>query len=40
MWSEAYNDWLNGDEPDPANYSQSDYEMFEQLRDENENIDY
>ena len=31
MWSEAYNDWLAGDEPVPENYSPEDYEQFERI---------
>lgn len=33
MWSEAYNDWLAGDEPDPTNYSQEDWEKFQEIMD-------
>lgn len=31
MWSEAYNDWLAGDEPDPINYSPDDWDKFQEM---------
>lgn len=31
MWSEAYNDWLAGGEPDPANYPQDDWDKFQEI---------
>lgn len=33
MWSEAYNDWLSGEEPDPVNYSPEDWEKFQEIMD-------
>lgn len=35
MWSDAYNDWLAGDEPIPENYSPEDWEKFQEIMDNN-----
>lgn len=40
MWSEAYNDWLAGDEPAPENYSQDDWEKFQEMLNYEEQLDY
>ena len=31
MWSEAYNDWLAGDEPAQENYDPADWEKFQEI---------
>lgn len=36
MWSEAYNDWLSGEEPLQENYSQADWEQFQAILNGND----
>ncbi len=31
MWSEAYEDWMGGKEPDPADYAEEDYQKFQEI---------